>query len=288
LPVGAYSLTVDGVERGSINVVAIATGTSGALEFRSPVEPGKLLLDFDPRGKLVQIHQASTLFLTATLAAATTPPPPPPPGGGTGAPPFGNAEYQLNVEPAGNNGPDLSADLEQRADRVDFKVEVQDVPAGDYSLRIGGSDHGTITVSARTGGTEGQVEFRNPVEPGKQLLDFDPRGQLIEIGSATGIVLSGMFPNTPSGTPGGDDNGSGNDGDDNGGASDGDGDDNGSGNDGDDNGGASDGDGDDNGDNGDGDNGDNGDNGDGDNDNGDNGDGDNGDGDNGDNGNDGD
>ena len=199
LPAGAYLLFVDGVRRGSIAVVASVGGSNGELEFRSPVEPGKVLLDFDPRGKLVQIRQGSTVFLTATLGTAAAPPPPP--GGGSGSPPTGDAIYRLSIEPSGNNGPELKARLEQRADRVDFNVELEDLPAGTYGLAIGGVDHGTLVVRAVPGGTEGEREFRNPPEPGHDLLDFDPRGRFIDITSATGtVVLSGLFPNSPSGS----------------------------------------------------------------------------------------
>ncbi|MEZ5461271.1 hypothetical protein [Dokdonella sp.] len=197
LPIGAYSLRVDGIQRGTINVVSVAGGTEGELEFRSPVEPGKVLLDFDPRNKLVQIAQGNTVFLTATLGSAGAPPPPPPPGGGSGAPPFGNAEYEMSVEPAGNDGPELKARLRQRSDRVDFNVELEDLPAGTYGLLVDNVNQGSINVVAVAGGTEGEIEFRNPVEPGKELLDFDPRGKAIDITSNGSVVIGGLFPNTP-------------------------------------------------------------------------------------------
>jgi hypothetical protein len=232
LPVGAYALFVDGVQRGSLDVAASAGGSNGELEFRSPVEPGKVLLDFDPRGKQVQIRQGSTVFLSATLGT-TAAPPPPPPGGGAGSPPFGDATYRLSVEPSGNDGPELKARLEQRASRVDFNVELEDLPVGSYGLIIGGIDHGTIVVSAVPGGTEGEREFRNPPEPGHELLDFDPRGLFVDITSSTGsVLLSGLFPSTPnggssgSGSSGGDSGGSGGSGG-GGGDDDPDGDDNG-------------------------------------------------------------
>ena len=197
LPVGAYSLRVDGIQRGTISVVSVPGGTNGELEFRSPVEPGKVLLDFDPRGKLVQIAQGSTVYLTATFGSAgtgTTPPPPPP---GDGSPPFGNAEYEMSIEPGGNDGPELKARLRQRSDRVDFNVELEDLPAGNYGLVIDGINRGSINVQAVLGGTEGEIEFRNPVEPGKVLLNFDPRGKAIDITSNGGVVMGGLFPSTP-------------------------------------------------------------------------------------------
>ena len=209
LPSGAYALFVDGIQRGTIAVATVAGGTNGELEFRSPVEPGKVLLDFDPRGKVVQIRQGASVFLSATLGTAAAPPPPPT-GGGSGSPPFGDAVYHLSVEPSGNDGPELKARLEQRVNRVDFNVELEDVPAGTYGLSVGGIDHGNIVVRAVPGGTEGEREFRNPSEPGHDLLDFDPRGLSIDITSASGsVVLSGLFPNVPNGSAGGGDDDSG-------------------------------------------------------------------------------
>lgn len=197
LPLGAYSLFVDGANRGTLQVATVAGGTEAELEFRSPVEPGKQLLDFDPRGKLVQVRQGSTVFLSATLGSTSTTPPPPPPGGDGSAPPFGNGEYEMSVEPGGNDGPELKARLRQGASRVDFNVELEDVPAGSYRLNVGGVDQGTIQVRAVAGGTEGELEFSNPTDAGDLPLDFDPRGKFIDILSGGQVVISGLFPSTP-------------------------------------------------------------------------------------------
>jgi len=44
------------------------------------------------------------------------------------------------------------------------------------------------------GSVEGGLEFRNPVEPGKILLDFDPRGQQIDVLEGSTVVLETLFP----------------------------------------------------------------------------------------------
>jgi hypothetical protein len=121
----------------------------------------------------------------------------------SGVVPTGNARYDLVVEPTGSDGPELHAKLEQRSDRVDFSVELEDVPVGSYDLQIGGINRGTLTVVVVDGGTEGELEFRDPVEPGKQLLDFDPRGQLVTAIGAGGSSIGGTFPTTPTGAAGG-------------------------------------------------------------------------------------
>ena len=83
---------------------------------------------------------------------------------------------------------------------------------------MGGTDRGTIDLVAVQGGTEGEIEFRDPPEPRHLALDFDPRGQNIAIPQNGAVLLSGTFPTTPNGGDGG--NGGGNDdppGDDHGG-----------------------------------------------------------------------
>ena len=93
--------------------------------------------------------------------------------------------------------PDASGDakLEPRTDRTDFSVEIEDVPVGSYGLRIGGETVGAIeVVMLQDGSVEGELEFRNPVEPGKILLDFDPRGKQIDVLDGSTLVLETLFP----------------------------------------------------------------------------------------------
>jgi len=71
------------------------------------------------------------------------------------------------------------------------------VPVGSYGLRIGGETVGAIeVVMLQDGSVEGELEFRNPVEPGKILLDFDPRGKQIDVLDVDGstLVLETLFP----------------------------------------------------------------------------------------------
>ncbi len=238
LPLGDYSLRVGGVERATVEVRSAATGTEGEVEFRSPVEPGKILLDFDPRGAMVEIVQGDTVFLRTKFGSGEG-------GAGDddgGVPGGSYAYYEMHVETA-NDGPELQAKLEERPNRADFSVELEDVAAGFYALDVGGIERGTIEVAAVARGTEGEIEFRDPPEAGHFLLDFDPRGQIVQVRRGGAVVLSGMFPTQPSegddgggndDPPGDDNGGGGNDdppGDDNGGGGNDDppGDDNGGG-----------------------------------------------------------
>jgi hypothetical protein len=46
------------------------------------------------------------------------------------------------------------------------------------------------------GSIQGELEFRNPVEPGKLPLDFDPRGQQIDVLDGGTVILETLFPSS--------------------------------------------------------------------------------------------
>lgn len=199
---GSYRIFVGGVDRGEL-VVSMGIGET---EFRSPVEAGKVLLTFDPRGQQVEVHDGQGAVLTSGDTVFD--------GGGDdggdngggddgGGDDGGNIDFgtlEIEVE-LSNTGvyPLASGDakLEPRMDRTDFSVEIEDVPVGDYTLRVGGNVVGTITVvELMDGSVEGELEFRNPVEPGKVLLDFDPRGQQIDVLEGSTVILETLFPDS--------------------------------------------------------------------------------------------
>lgn len=198
LPDGNYRIVVGGIDRGEL-VISLGVGET---EFRSPVESGKVLLTFDPRGQLIEVHDGQGAVLTSGDGGFD--------GGdddgdddnnddddAPGDIDFGSVEIEIELENAGVY-PAASGDakLEPRDDRADFSVEVEDLPEGPYGLRIGGAMVGTIQVLTQADGSvEGELEFRDPVEPGKLLLDFDPRGQQIEVLEDTAVVLEVLFPN---------------------------------------------------------------------------------------------
>ncbi len=115
-----------------------------------------ILLDFDPRGQKIDIAQGSTVFLTTKLSTVS--------GGGDSSGGVGSgavSRYELWVE-AAHDGPELKAELEDRVNSDDFSVEIEDFAVGTYPLNVGGADRGTIDVVAVQGGTEGEIEFRDP------------------------------------------------------------------------------------------------------------------------------
>jgi len=222
VPEGDYELHVGGVQRAVISVVMTDDDLEGEVEFRSPAEPGKLLLDFEPLGELVEIIQDGAVILEGVVEPASNSGPgnPGTPGGGN-PPPFGD-EQEIEVDLINDGvypGGSGEAEYEQRPNRVEFEVEIEDIPVGAYSLFVDGIERGVIEVQFLDDDTEGELEFRYPPEAGKLPLDFDPRGALIEIFEDSASIFHVEFPTEGSDDdddgPGNDDGGSpGNDDDD--------------------------------------------------------------------------
>jgi hypothetical protein len=187
LPIGSYDLYVGGVLRGTIHVaVQFDMSVEGEVEFTThPDDPNDLPLDFDPAGQMIEVKQATTVFLSTNL----------------GTPSGGTCDV-MDVEPSfTNTGADGDAKGKARfrqetdCDR-DFRVEIEDLPVGDYELLVGGIVRGTITVQLVAGEEEGEIEFDNdPDQPGEVLLTFDPRGQLVEVRQGATTFLNVTMPN---------------------------------------------------------------------------------------------
>ena len=186
---GSYRIFVGGIDRGEL-VVNMGIGET---EYRSPVETGKILLTFDPRGEQIEVHDGMGAVLTSGDAGFDDGDDN---GDDTDDIDFGTVEIEVEFT---NNGVFTQASgdarLRPREDRTDFRVEIEDLPIGPYSLRVGGQTVGVIQVMMLADGSiEGELEFRNPVEPGKILLDFDPRGQNIEVLDGSTVILETLFP----------------------------------------------------------------------------------------------
>lgn len=188
LPVGEYELIVDGNVRGVLSMTNSLSGTNGELEFSSdPHESGKQLLNFEPKGKIVQIQQGTTIYFNGDARNSVQAP---------------SVCAVINDEVALiNSGVSSSAKGKSRFRQdsdcdQDFRVEIEDLPAGNYQLFVSGINRGEIMVSLINGEFEGQIEFdTDPDDPGEVLLDFDPRNQLIEIRQGGTVFLSRTFPN---------------------------------------------------------------------------------------------
>jgi len=78
----------------------------------------------------------------------------------------------------------------ERTERTDFKVEVENLVDGSYTLEICGGTDAVVQFEMLVVLGEGELEFRSPVSDDKLDLNFDPRNCKIELLSGAEVVLS--------------------------------------------------------------------------------------------------
>jgi hypothetical protein len=187
---GAFNLAVDGVQRG---VITVNTGGRGKIEFDSTPKPPKVLLDFDPRGKVVDITQGTNLFFTSQFLAS-----------GNGVSVCSNSVVEWPLISTGlDTNAQATAKFRVRDDcRRDFQVEAEDLDPGAYDFFVGGVARGILNVTNDGGNIQGEIEFSTDLDEGGKLpLSFDPLTELIQIKQGTNVFFSGSGATTaPTGT----------------------------------------------------------------------------------------
>jgi hypothetical protein len=158
-----WLLYVDGILRGSFT----NKGSSARISFDSnPVKEGVLLLDFDPRGKVIDIAQDTNLIFSGPMAAKAS------------NVNFANPKSQTAFIPSTAVDPDGTARVKLKVERDAGRkcsVELEDVPVGIYQLLVDGAFVANIQVSTEDDETEGEVEFSNRDDDSDELpLTFDP------------------------------------------------------------------------------------------------------------------
>jgi len=87
------------------------------------------------------------------------------------------------------------AEWQMNSARVEFSVEIEDIPAGAYTLKVGGTEVGVISAFEMLDGeVYGHIRFRDPEAHGREHLDFEPRGQKIEVFEGDSVILEVDFP----------------------------------------------------------------------------------------------
>jgi hypothetical protein len=85
--------------------------------------------------------------------------------------------------------------------RTEFKVEVEDLTPANYDLVGGGVVRGTLDIRQLPDGrVEGELQFdsKRASAPGRrQPLDFDPRGQPIQVVRSAVAYLEATLPAAP-------------------------------------------------------------------------------------------
>ncbi len=211
IPVGNYLVFVDADEVGVIEVMEDDDGdTEGELEFRFPETAGFPVLEFDPRGALIDIVEGENLDEGTVIFFVEFPetdehPDRPGPGGPGGKGPGMEIDLDLPKVTDDSDYVDASAkaELEIDDDGREFEVEIEDVPAGTYTLKVGGVERGQIEAVVDEDdddedgfNAEGEIKFSDPRDSDDELLDFDVRGELIEILEGDTVIFSGTFPNS--------------------------------------------------------------------------------------------
>jgi len=170
-----HQLLIGGVPEAGFNS---GSKGKGKLKLLSTSTNVNQTLDLDPRGKLVSISDGSTNVLV--LGVATT-----------------NEPASIGfVELAGlnrtTNAPSGSAEVSyrERNSESSFEVDLSDVPAGEYEVFVAGILRGTNNVGSNGSGT---LEFGNDASGTKLPLDFDPRGQTVDILKAGAVWFTGVF-----------------------------------------------------------------------------------------------
>jgi len=80
----------------------------------------------------------------------------------------------------------------ERTERVDFKVAVENLEDGTYTLEICGGTDDAVQFDLPVAMGEGELEFRSPLENEEDKLDlnFDPRDCRIDVLSGEDVVLT--------------------------------------------------------------------------------------------------
>jgi hypothetical protein len=215
LPDGEHRFYVGLTERGTFDV----DDGRGKIEFASPHETGKHMMNFDPRGEVIEVHDQHGAVLSSFEGSFDE----------TDHGHHGNGDGERDYDcDRGMNGGgghmgggmddcvddgdyiEIEADLnntgvladaegeaewEMNSSRVEFSVEIEDVPPGSYTLKVGGEEVGIIRAYERhNGGVFGLIRFRDPERYGMEPLDFDPRGQKVEVLQGENVILEVEFP----------------------------------------------------------------------------------------------
>lgn len=219
LPNGEHHLYVGPIERGIFDV----EDGRGKIEFASPYETGKHMMNFDPRGESIEVHDQQGAVLSSFEGSFEEDDHHGKGGGehdydcdrgmhGGGGQMGGGGHMgggmdncvedgdYIEIEVELNNTGVLAdaegdAEWEMNSSRVEFSVDIEDVPTGSYALKVGGEEVGIISAyERRNGEVFGRIRFRDPERYGMKALDFDPRGQKVEVLQGENVILEVEFP----------------------------------------------------------------------------------------------
>ena len=158
-----WSLYVDGVWRGEFT----SDGTSAKLDFdTTPQYVTTRLLDFDPRGRMLDIVQGTTIVFSGTMAAQAA------------EVNIATHEWRNGTIPSTGRDSDGSARVKLLVEsdaRRKFLLWLMDVQEGNYEFIVNGVLAATIQAVATDDGVVGTLEFSSRNDDCDELpLTFDP------------------------------------------------------------------------------------------------------------------
>jgi hypothetical protein len=180
---GTYRL-----ERNRIPVAALVVSDRGSrTKGKLVLRERKGQLTFDPSGAELTVSLGGATYLGTTFPSSTQ---------------TTQDKVEIEAELVSTGvlpGARGEAEFESEAGRSEFEVEVRGLPLGDFEVLVGGVQRGIITVNPLG---KGELEFETEVtdvdDDGvpdvELLLDFDPRGQLVQVAQAGLVILETVFP----------------------------------------------------------------------------------------------
>lgn len=180
-PGAAYQLTVDGTVEADF-----VANDAGRAELQFRPEGTEFALDFDPRGKEIAVTDGVAPILSMIYS-------------GEGEPTALTVDERTSLVRAETvtSGRVEARYLDQK-NKTRFILHFLGLDRGVYTVRVGGEDVSTIDLSK---GRSGQLRFEankfGPMKFGngkgkgpknRHGLDFDPRGQLVEVVAADSTV----------------------------------------------------------------------------------------------------
>jgi hypothetical protein len=206
---GSYQVLVDGAPVGEAEADA---GGKATIRFWSASSPGGFCvrfwnrgggtpasesnvwetLDFEPRGGQVEVVRDGEVLFAGPMRAQVALP-----EEAEVCPAVGIQVDLTSVYWFGSG--DASLESEDGGCDHEFRVTARDLPVANYELWVAGAMVGTVPVRSWPGGPVGEIRFdTHPDAPGELPLEFDPRGQPVEvrrpISNPSALYLEALFP----------------------------------------------------------------------------------------------
>ncbi len=176
MPLGTYDVIIGGIFRGSLTVVGTVDGMEGELEFRNRADRDKVLLDFSPGGKVVQIQQAGITLLAGVVPDLSFDDP----VAGNSQDTFPKQKLKIDMIPTAAAGPKSNAQIRYKSNRkgADLELRAKNFPSGTYELVV---DDVVITSFFYKGRGNAKLKFSSRPRGNRLPLTFDPSGATFRI-----------------------------------------------------------------------------------------------------------